>query len=191
MQPPLIKATLRGTSGVSDVGFAPYSNDPRAVANRDYYARNKEKVQAYRKQRKENNPEIAERLRRQSRESYHRVAKLRRQDPEWKAQHAAAEKARRDKDPIKTATDNRRWRLGRVYGMSEKAFFDMLAEQGNACAICRRTDPGKKPWCVDHCHVRGHVRGILCSTCNLAIGYLRDAPEICIAAADYLRRTAK
>jgi Autographiviridae endonuclease VII len=42
--------------------------------------------------------------------------------------------------------------------------------------------------CVDHDHVSGHVRGLLCGQCNAAVGLLLDDPQIINRAADYVAR---
>jgi hypothetical protein len=41
---------------------------------------------------------------------------------------------------------------------------------------------------VDHNHKTGVIRGLLCKTCNVGIGYLKDSPLLLMAAADYLSR---
>lgn len=74
------------------------------------------------------------------------------------------------------------------YGLSPEQFTALLAEQGNACAICR--DSGKK-WCVDHDHTTGKIRAILCYCCNIAIGNLGDSARIASAAAEYLTKHGK
>ncbi|GGN35817.1 hypothetical protein FHR83_006243 [Actinoplanes campanulatus] len=40
---------------------------------------------------------------------------------------------------------------------------------------------------VDHCHLSGRVRGLVCNNCNGMIGLARDRPEILRAGADYLQ----
>lgn len=76
--------------------------------------------------------------------------------------------------------------------------FDLLFKsQGNCCAICKRAEIGKEHWCIDHdhsCCPTKHacgkcVRGILCTTCNLMIGYSRDNPLLLTSAINYLSRT--
>lgn len=84
------------------------------------------------------------------------------------------------------ATHRERW-LKR-YGLTVEQYDTMLADQGSACAICRRTDPGARGWCVDHCHDTGQVRGILCMGCNSAIGHLSHDPDTLRAAIAYLER---
>lgn len=53
-----------------------------------------------------------------------------------------------------------------------------------ACAICAREDN----LVGDHDHDTGKPRGVLCRPCNLAIGNMRDRPDLLRAAADYLER---
>jgi hypothetical protein len=65
--------------------------------------------------------------------------------------------------------------LKRQYGISSAERDAMLQEQGGACAVCKTKEPdGNGRWRVDHCHVSGKVRGILCSSCNLALGLMKD-----------------
>jgi hypothetical protein len=67
----------------------------------------------------------------------------------------------------------------------------MLEEQEGRCAICRSDDVGwhrKDRWAVDHDHVTGKVRGLLCHHCNSLLGQARDSPLILFLAAAYLER---
>ena len=52
------------------------------------------------------------------------------------------------------------------------------------CAACGST----YQLCVDHNHATGIVRGTLCRTCNLAVGWTKDDPARLRALADYLER---
>lgn len=78
-------------------------------------------------------------------------------------------------------------RAGR-YGISLKDFRALEARQGHACAICRRPS---RVLCIDHCHVTGRVRGLLCRKCNSALGFYDDDLRLLHAAMAYLRRSAK
>jgi hypothetical protein len=80
----------------------------------------------------------------------------------------------------------------RRFGLSDGERDAMLAAQGGCCAICHSTTPGGNGWwCLDHDHMfdkkdrRGH-RGILCDSCNKALGFARDDPARLEAAARYL-----
>jgi hypothetical protein len=72
------------------------------------------------------------------------------------------------------------------YGLTMEAYEAMLAAQGGACAICRRTEPTGKGWHIDHCHTTNRVRAILCHHCNLMLGHALDEPALLRAAANYL-----
>jgi hypothetical protein len=86
---------------------------------------------------------------------------------------------------VKWKSENR----PRKYGLSVEAYEAMLAGQGDACAICR-TKFEKTP-CVDHCHERNKVRGLLCTACNLGLGKFRDDPHALRRAADYVESAAR
>lgn len=44
----------------------------------------------------------------------------------------------------------------------------LLADQNNRCALCRiKLDlVDARDVCLDHCHVTGNIRGVLCRNCN-------------------------
>lgn len=81
----------------------------------------------------------------------------------------------------------------REYGIDLKKYNQMIEEQNNLCAICLKnettlTNRGKiSPLCVDHCHSTGRIRGLLCRTCNSAIGLFEDDPELLLKAYNYLK----
>ena len=93
----------------------------------------------------------------------------------------AAEYRRAHRDTI---NDQHRKRL---YGLPAGRFKQMLLEQAGVCAVCG-APPRKRALNVDHCHMTGAVRGLLCDACNIAIGMLCDSPERLERAAAYLRR---
>lgn len=84
------------------------------------------------------------------------------------------------------------------FGITKERFAEILAEQGGVCAICKRPETAKdglsgKPraLAVDHCHDHGHVRGLLCTGCNRALGFFKNDPARLQAAIEYLKRTAQ
>lgn len=78
------------------------------------------------------------------------------------------------------------------FGISLECYERKLAEQGGKCAICK-TDGSllKRKLAVDHDHKTGKIRGLLCGSCNTALGSLKDSFEIVQAAANYLRYHAR
>lgn len=110
--------------------------------------------------------------------------------------------------PVSIAKAAKKWRdnnrnrvrelhlLGR-FKLAKEAYDAMLVAQGGVCAICGRAervvDPRTKQLrslAVDHCHATGRVRGLLCFSCNVAIGFLGDSPQVAEAARAYLERTS-
>lgn len=74
-----------------------------------------------------------------------------------------------------------------MYGIDELEYAQILKQQDGVCAICRRPPNGR--WdslAIDHCHSTGTVRGLLCGSCNKAIGCLQDSPENLHRAIEYL-----
>lgn len=69
--------------------------------------------------------------------------------------------------------------------------YDAIAEsQDGACAICK--GPPTRPFlCVDHDHDTNAIRGLLCNSCNSALGLFKDSPEILQAAITYLKQHGK
>jgi hypothetical protein len=59
-------------------------------------------------------------------------------------------------------------------GFTLELFNQMLEDQGNLCALCGTDNPGgnRTTFNADHDHKTGNPRGLLCMSCNLAIGYI-------------------
>ena len=58
----------------------------------------------------------------------------------------------------------------------------MLIDSCQACG----DDVGGLTQHIDHCHVTGKVRGILCNNCNNALGRLQDDPERILCLHKYI-----
>ena len=85
---------------------------------------------------------------------------------------------------VKKSTDKRKatdpawWKAKKYreaftrYGITAEQYESMLSSQGGCCAICKSDDPGggKSRMAVDHDHVTGVVRQLLCQRCNIAVG---------------------
>ncbi len=85
------------------------------------------------------------------------------------------------------------YHLKRLYGLTLAERDALLAAQENKCAICGRSvevnvAQRRNTANVDHCHLTGKIRGILCSNCNRAVGLLEDSPERFRTAAEYLEK---
>lgn len=94
------------------------------------------------------------------------------------------EYSRRNADSIRDKN------LRRKYGITLAERNAMLVAQGGHCAICPATEPGGRgEFHVDHDHNTGRVRGLLCHSCNTAIGLLGEDPKRLGAVLEYLKRS--
>lgn len=63
----------------------------------------------------------------------------------------------------------------------------ILEEQNHACAICCvHIEESATRFVMDHNHQTNQVRGILCSNCNVGLGYFKDEPGRLGQAIKYL-----
>ena len=84
----------------------------------------------------------------------------------------------------------------RRYGVTVGNIEELRVSQDNSCAICgipADEIPHKtfkyNPLVIDHDHMTGKVRGLLCPTCNSLLGHAKDSEEILQAAIRYLTAT--
>ncbi len=110
---------------------------------------------------------------------------------------ARREKRKEYKKTTKGKLAERRWREGHYertrtireqrylqrYGMTLDDFDRMMTEQDGKCAICNNE---QKRLHIDHCHATGRVRGLLCTSCNLGLGLLKDDESLLAKAIKYL-----
>lgn len=74
------------------------------------------------------------------------------------------------------------------YGITEERYLELFTIQGGRCAICGTHQANlARSLAIDHCHSKGHVRGLLCHKCNLLLGFANDDEQILLAAVNYLR----
>jgi hypothetical protein len=73
------------------------------------------------------------------------------------------------------------------YGVTKEFLLDLYEKQQGVCKICEDKPKTQRGLHVDHCHKTGVVRGLLCHGCNVAIGSMKEDPEILSKAIEYLR----
>ena len=77
--------------------------------------------------------------------------------------------------------------LKSLYGISLDDYEKMLIEQKGLCKICNSNQSSlKRGLAVDHCHINGTIRGLLCHSCNTALGSFKDSVELLEKAINYL-----
>jgi hypothetical protein len=63
--------------------------------------------------------------------------------------------------------------LGKRYSIDIGEYVRMLVSQKAQCAICHKVAPLR----VDHNHTSGAVRGLVCSRCNILVGYWETSED--------------
>jgi hypothetical protein len=95
----------------------------------------------------------------------------------WREKNADRLREKRRDDYAKDPEKFRFINLKQWYGLSREEYESMLAAQNDSCAICTTPfkDLGhKRRPAVDHDHVTGKVRGILCAPCNVRLDVLEN-----------------
>jgi hypothetical protein len=113
--------------------------------------------------------------------------------------HRKVAKAEHQRNKAQYRVRERRWfaadpnrqvnkRIRRTIGDARfgvELYQQILTAQKNRCRICGAPPNGKRLF-IDHEHVSGRLRGLLCSNCNCGIGLFKDNPGRLRAAADYI-----
>jgi len=92
-----------------------------------------------------------------------------------------ATKAWQDNNPDKVL--NKRYQ--ERYGITYSEYKARLVTQAFKCKICGADE---KKLVVDHDHKTQEVRGLLCHSCNCAIGLLKDNVDTLKSAIEYLSK---
>lgn len=70
---------------------------------------------------------------------------------------------------------------------ADKHFKHQCSIQKDCCAVCHKPLEAVKKPSLDHNHQTGQWRGVLCSRCNIALGYYENMP-LMAAALEYLKQ---
>lgn len=95
-----------------------------------------------------------------------------------------------EKHPARSAEQKRNHQYLKLYGITLEEAKHLLADQAGKCAICQETisySQGRIPQ-VDHNHLNGNIRGVLCFNCNSGLGHFDDDCSRLEAAIRYLSR---
>ena len=74
-------------------------------------------------------------------------------------------KESRRKSPLK----HWKWSIKFMYGVTPEWYEAKFAEQGGTCALCPNTHSDGRKLSIDHNHVTGKLRGLLCARCNATL----------------------
>lgn len=168
------------------------SKEKRNAVWRAWYARNKERIGNKRKVANLG-PERLEHVRALARKYYY---KNRAPKKDWLGEEYLKKRQSEHKRRLREEPDYA-WRqyeqtLLWKYGMSRSDFEWLFDAQSGKCAGClrpivkERLGTGKSV-CVDHCHLSGQVRGLLCAGCNVAVGAAGDDYQVLERLSRYVK----
>ena len=83
--------------------------------------------------------------------------------------------------------------LKKKYGLSTNAYKALVESQNYRCKICRKycfNAKNRVALFVDHNHKTGKIRGLLCHSCNVLLGFADDCPVILLKAIRYLKENS-
>lgn len=79
------------------------------------------------------------------------------------------------------------------YSITLEKYNELLNQQNGVCAICKKSEStldkqgNLANLCVDHDHISGKIRGLLCRMCNSALGKFKDDINLLNSAIQYLK----
>jgi hypothetical protein len=139
-----------------------YNSEYRSEYQKKWVLNNKDKVKEYhRKSRERRGEEL---------KKYKRNWRIRNWDKYQKCQ-----KGWYLKNKERLLKKARTAHLKRQYGITENEYSILFNSQNGKCAICDRLEEEVKERLeVDHDHLTGKIRGLLCGQCNRGLGSVRD-----------------
>lgn len=112
------------------------------------------------------------------------IERARRWQKDNPERHRENQRLRRERPDVKAR--ERDGHLRRKFRMTTEDYLAMLDAQGGGCAVCGREPRQGHALHVDHDHRKGVVRGLLCFSCNSALGNLHEDRDRMAALATYL-----
>ena len=78
-------------------------------------------------------------------------------------------------------------KLKQRFGLDKNSFLCLWIRCGGYCSICRSEPENYRPLlAIDHCHITGKIRGLLCTACNTAIAACNDNSVILRKLSAYI-----
>jgi len=148
----------------------------KAIYDKAHYAKNRERLIAYCREYNKAHPEVQKKA----------MTKWRKRNPE-KAKEATSKW--REENPEKSKKSTLNWRERnpekvkihhktktlKLYGATIEDWENLKLKQNNSCAICGTHESNiTLGLAIDHDHVTGKIRSLLCVKCNTGLGCFND-----------------
>jgi|WetSurSiteA1Bulk_404760.scaffolds.fasta_scaffold00089_5 hypothetical protein len=171
-------------------------NELNRDKRRIYREQNREKAKKYAKDYREKNKEIIRIDKKKYREK--NKEKITKHKKEYWENNKNRFQEKRKKYYQNNKEIINKSKLIKLFGITIDEYYHMFDSQNGRCAVCGRPQSEcSRAFAVDHIHIDGYekfsiqekrkyVRGLLCVSCNTALGKLQDDPEILQNAIDYL-----
>jgi len=92
-------------------------------------------------------------------------------------------RAWRKKNPDAARLHDKNGKLKMKYGLSIADVEAMRTKQFGKCAICNKST---SRLFIDHCHTMGHVRALICQTCNTFLGWYEKKADTILKFQAYI-----
>lgn len=151
-----------------------------------YYENNKDRLDDYRSdwrlQNKENKKEYDKKYREENKERKKEYRKA-----YWQIKGKEINEKRKLSPIYKNISKG--YTLKKNYNITLDDYNKMLLEQDGKCWTCSKDveEERNKVLCVDHDHLTGKVRKLLCNKCNIAIGLLKEDTKIIENVLNYIK----
>jgi hypothetical protein len=150
---------------------------PKKSRSLDWYHKNKEKVAAYKKAHYKANISIYK----------ERAVKFGKSETRKQYLIDNKEKTRDYNKERWLKLKETKPHLKAIYNITLEKYNEMFIKQKECCLGCNQhRSLLKRDLCVDHCHVTGKIRGLLCDSCNKALGLIKDDKNILLNLITYL-----
>lgn len=167
--------------------------DPQATRSyqRARYQANIDKMREYERERYKRNGAERKRNARAKRREHYRAKhrEWRGLNPEkvkaWDTQKYRKQYA---KNPSRFWKRARKAHYKKQYGLTIEEYDTMMRKSGLKCKLCRLPFSAVRKKAMDHCHKTEKVRGVICRSCNAAMGLARDNPKTLLRMVAWLSK---
>lgn len=92
--------------------------------------------------------------------------------------------AQRKREWVVKNREKKKWNtIWTKYRLRQADYEALLAEQNGLCRLC---DEIPEVFQIDHCHATGRVRGLLCTPCNMFVGWIETRGHLLDKVEMYL-----